>query len=716
MKRIGSHLCSALISRGTALCVLPMLLFGLSLTDTGPVPDDTDDSPKYYRQGMAELEKGNYREAISIWEKAREEQSEPSFRIGQRAVSVAAKHDLEEKYRKASELYQWGLSDTSITEDREEVLKELEYMRPLLGLSSFSDYKDRVEEGDASVLKEIRSYWEKTDPTPLTDYNERLIEHWDRIAYSRENYAIKNGEELDDRADIYIRYGSPYYEKEGQLEYNSSIVNNLLTERFGSMSRRDNLSNREMVRMDQRFNLESYVRQMHRHSFYEVWIYENLTDDEESTIFLFGTSDGSTKYKKMKAIEDFIPNDAFRKYSPASSDSYNLQQAMSGNGSQGRNAQDGDARDISDYNQALSNRVQPQNITPALIFQIMYYQQFAALDRFFGEAFDRMQRRFNDNGLKISPSLARQFQHTHSGELIEIERRAPTEQSTYAFELPPMPMEVHSYRFIDENNEPYLKIFLESNPRDAGYYDQLTSDNRLNPAAWNNYLLAQGVVVLDEEGNEIEERRSNVSLSPDRITGITSVFDVKNTDSGSSLIAGSQLETKGGTADTSFHEASSFASGVKAVSREEVTPPESLTGDRLALSDILIGYESEGSEPRNDFVPFTVSHDRVIPEGENVSLYYELYNLERSADGISRFTFSYEITARRKGLAGIFGRKEEGVNITLNNESETSTHRQVLEIVTSSFKPGEYELSINIEDQLSGRTLSRDLELRIGEK
>lgn len=715
MKRIGSHLCSLLISRGTVLCVLPLLFFGFSPVKSGPVLNDTDDSPKYYREGMAELEKGNYREAISIWEKAREEQSEPSFRIGQRAVSVAAEHDLEEKYRKASELYYWGLADTSITEDREEVLKELEYMRPLLELSDFSAYKDRVEEGDASVLKEILRYWEKADPTPLTEYNERLIEHWDRIAYSRNNYATNDGEDLDDRADIYIRYGSPYFEKEGQLRYNSTIVNTLLTRRFGPMSTRDNLSNREMVQKDQRFNLESYVRQMHRNSFYEIWIYESLTNDEESTIFIFGTINGSTKYRKMKSIEDFIPNEAFRDYTPASSDSYNIRQAMNQN-AQGGNTQGGDAMSISDYNQTLSNSVPPQNITPALIFQIMYYQQFAALDRFFGEAFDRMERRFSNTNLQISPSLARQYQHTHTGELIEIERRAPREQSTYAFELPAMPMEAHAYRFIDENSEPYLKIFLESNPRDAGYYDQLTSNNRLNPAAWNNYLLAQGVVVLDEEGNEIEERRTNTTLSPDRISGITSVFDVKRADSGASLIAGSHLETKGGAADSSFQEASSFASGVKAVSREEITPPEALPGHRLVLSDILIGYESEGREPRNEFVPFTVSHERVIPEGENVSLYYELYNLERSAEGVARFTFSYDITARSKGLAGIFGRKEEGVNITLNNESETSTHRQVLEIVTSSFQPGEYELSITIEDQLSGRSLSRSLDLRIGEE
>ena len=51
-------------------------------------------------------------------------------------------------------------------------------------------------------------FWNRLDPAPLTQANERLVEHYRRVAFAREHF----GEYTfpwDDRGEAYIRYGNP---------------------------------------------------------------------------------------------------------------------------------------------------------------------------------------------------------------------------------------------------------------------------------------------------------------------------------------------------------------------------------------------------------------------------------------------------------------------------------------------------------------------------
>ena len=54
----------------------------------------------------------------------------------------------------------------------------------------------------------IRRFWNRHDPAPLTAANERLVEHYRRVAYARENYA-RDTFPWDDRGKVYIRFGPP---------------------------------------------------------------------------------------------------------------------------------------------------------------------------------------------------------------------------------------------------------------------------------------------------------------------------------------------------------------------------------------------------------------------------------------------------------------------------------------------------------------------------
>ena len=60
------------------------------------------------------------------------------------------------------------------------------------------------EEKDALAAR----FWKRRDPTPLTPENERLLEHYRRVAYALEHYAKPNGG-WDKRGEVFIRLGDP---------------------------------------------------------------------------------------------------------------------------------------------------------------------------------------------------------------------------------------------------------------------------------------------------------------------------------------------------------------------------------------------------------------------------------------------------------------------------------------------------------------------------
>ena len=53
-----------------------------------------------------------------------------------------------------------------------------------------------------------RRFWNRHDPAPLTAANERLVEHYRRVAYAREKYA-QGAFPWDERGKVYIRFGPP---------------------------------------------------------------------------------------------------------------------------------------------------------------------------------------------------------------------------------------------------------------------------------------------------------------------------------------------------------------------------------------------------------------------------------------------------------------------------------------------------------------------------
>ncbi len=61
----------------------------------------------------------------------------------------------------------------------------------------------------AARVKFMLYFWRREDMTPATEVNERLIEHYQRLAYVRQAFPAFNKRGYDDRGAIYVRYGPP---------------------------------------------------------------------------------------------------------------------------------------------------------------------------------------------------------------------------------------------------------------------------------------------------------------------------------------------------------------------------------------------------------------------------------------------------------------------------------------------------------------------------
>jgi len=76
-------------------------------------------------------------------------------------------------------------------------------------------YRDASKEKRAELADR---FWQRVDPSPLTKANERLIEHYRRVAYARHQYG-QVAFPWDDRGEVYVRFGAPdHASKSGDIQ------------------------------------------------------------------------------------------------------------------------------------------------------------------------------------------------------------------------------------------------------------------------------------------------------------------------------------------------------------------------------------------------------------------------------------------------------------------------------------------------------------------
>lgn len=106
-------------------------------------------------------------------------------------------------YRSATESFLEGLDQL---EDKDLLDELLEEQKVILSPFEWNQFESATYAQKKILMKK---FWKQRDPDPSTPENERLIEHFRRVIFARDNFHFTAPPYYDDRGKIYIKYGPP---------------------------------------------------------------------------------------------------------------------------------------------------------------------------------------------------------------------------------------------------------------------------------------------------------------------------------------------------------------------------------------------------------------------------------------------------------------------------------------------------------------------------
>ncbi|MDP6041665.1 MAG: GWxTD domain-containing protein, partial [Candidatus Latescibacteria bacterium] len=174
------------------------------------------------------------------------------------AIRAQAEHD----YDKAQALFEEYIATLS---DKEQMLYHD------LAQVAFADdleiYRDATLE-QRHVL--TSRFWQRLDPSPLTLANERLVEHYRRVFYARQQYG-KGQFPWDDRGEIFVRFGEPDH-----VSKSSDIQNEMDRD---IQDARQNYVNQRRISL--RITPGQPIFPVPSLSWWEYWVYVDLDEGTE---------------------------------------------------------------------------------------------------------------------------------------------------------------------------------------------------------------------------------------------------------------------------------------------------------------------------------------------------------------------------------------------------------------------------------------------------
>ena len=250
----------------------------------------------FYVEGRLLAESGDWIQALRIWDEAKDSLT-PLGRYDPR-IAVAYMELVTERnatgfYESASEIYVWGFSGTDFSTYRDVIAAEVAHIDPLFDDDDQGQWDRRVEREDPTLMRDLKRFWLEKDPSPGTPYNERLIEHWERVAYARKNFTNQRNSpyQTDDRGTIYVKFGAPDKRQAGIMGADD----------FELRLRTGGVDAEEGRRRLRRYDV---------HPNYEVWAFDGL-NPQDITWYLFGNYEGTGRFQLLRSPRDLIHSSAF---------------------------------------------------------------------------------------------------------------------------------------------------------------------------------------------------------------------------------------------------------------------------------------------------------------------------------------------------------------------------------------------------------------------
>ena len=646
--------------------------------------NDSVQDTTYLNRGLELQQQGKFEEALAIWEEARHELENPSLRIGRAYIELVTQENIKEYYPSSSEMYFWGLSSQS--ETTEEIDKELKMIEPIVDRSVFNTWKEDFKDTPYSALTSIQSFWLEQDITPDTPYNERLMEHWERIAYVKEHFT-RNRSSIygtDARGPVYIQFGKPNITHQGDLDIQHQAIFDLVIKKITTIQPGKilNESDRAYARniANAAFDASGSLRE------YEIWVYTNHElGPIYNNVVIFGNTP-IQGFARAVSVNDFIP---------PSANTFSKRFAVQ------------EVTTETDY-----------NMNPGLFIQHEYLRQLAGIDPQFGRGFSNLVFDFFRAGEPARKEEAYRYKREQEQLARVIENEAPDEVSIYEEAFPSIPVQLFTYRFLDNTNSPYSIVYLQSQPQgifilDSSRNTEIMERDADNVLSYYDFIHGLQIRGSDQRLLASQELRPDIDIdinieSPPSI----SIFQVPYVSEDTWEVFYAQL--KNDHPDTKPEIDSPFPNelrGIGTIKRQQSEPLQK-EESMLQMSDMIIGFDLDETDDGSTFIPFITSHTKEIPSGENLAFHYELYHLQQNATGIAEFEIEFEILEKRTGLNRL-RRNNPDFTLILNQQSDQSFFKENLEIETSDFEQGNYTLIMNILDQNSKQRIERKIDFSI---
>ncbi len=242
-----------------------------------------------YELGGAFIDAGDPEGALRFWIAVRDSlsgESAEDARIGTAFIRIVTENDLEGYEEIATVMFYWGFSGAVDEEARDEIVAEARRTFTLVD-STATEYWEAAGRGDSGALAlAVKQFWIERDPTPSTLVNERLVEHWKRIAYARRTFVYNRSSVYgtDDRGTFYVKYGLPDRVTRGHLGVS------------------------EFERRSRNLPLD-YIARFDQQPQYEIWRYATMHPGE-FTYFLFGNTQGTGPFRHVQGLHEIIPASA----------------------------------------------------------------------------------------------------------------------------------------------------------------------------------------------------------------------------------------------------------------------------------------------------------------------------------------------------------------------------------------------------------------------
>lgn len=704
----------------------PLLLLLAILITPCPLFGFQQVGDSFLEKGKEAEKQGNYEKALQIWMASRAEVPVPDLDIARAFIKLVTRERMKDHYQNATFMYNWGLTAQDVQYNREALENELEYLSPLMENRVLRDIRNKLKDENPAVYNAIKTFWDRLDPTPGTVYNERLLEHWERIAYAYEHFSYGTQEDrtLDDRADLYLKFGPPDRKKTGTLRYNDGLARNLIRTRLTDFVSQTDYNSRDynMAQILEKALVAS-VRDYANNPAFEIWTYEGISKTQ-NIFYIFGNTSSGSRFDRMRSVDDFIPAGA---YSPADRNrlitlireqrplQQNPPRALTSDTTLTSSPITGE-----DFSNALTeiNRSGRQitKVTPALILQLIYYQQLSAVDGFFGNTYNVLYSQFSTRFENISTSLSRELKAKNQHEVRRIQQAAPPEQSRYIDAISEIGLTTYSYRLLGEQNQPYIALFVKSDPYQAFINDYVNNKNNPNyDEDFSDLQMLHHLEIRDDDWNLLTQAEYNPDISIDikrNSAQAISMFNLPYGPPNSQIIISSEFHNTDPKTDN-IYKNTPFPHHLRGLGKTTLRYPPPLNPNEVVLSDLMIGYDLRADSDLP--FPFVISHERKIPTNSNMVFHFEAYNLTANAGGNYPFEIFYEVTSKDGNLERLSSSNADGlVSLTLNFQSVESRSKQTIEVDTEKFKPGSYTIKVELIDQ-NGNTDVREIEFEIVE-